>query len=183
MVYGTSSNLQIPDEEKELGPQERLIHVYHFTRDASQNHMVCASRPLHMSVRSWSGKLHSEEVLMRARLCQWEFSRPDLILLNQALSSFPESRTDKITVQTSELQLNYATCLHLQVQNFGEPFFLVMRDNETLGEVKERIQKKLQVPDEEFAKVGSHFSWSPRNWKDIWRVVYFSLLISSIQWF
>jgi hypothetical protein len=24
--------------------------------------------------------------------------------------------------------------------------------------VKERIQKKLQVPDEEFAKVGSHFS-------------------------
>jgi hypothetical protein len=51
MVSGTS-NLQIPDEEKELGPQERLIHVYHFTRDASQNHMVCASRPLHMSVRS-----------------------------------------------------------------------------------------------------------------------------------
>ncbi len=124
-----------------------------------------------------------KEVLMRPHFCQWEFSQPDLILLNQALSSFPESRTDRITVQSSELQLNYATCLHLQVQNFGEPFFLVMRDNETLGEVKERIQKKLQVPDEEFAKVGSHFSWSPRNWKDMWRVVYFSLLISSLQWF
>jgi hypothetical protein len=52
MVSGTSSNLQIPEEEKELGPQERLIHVYHFTRDASQNHMVCASRPLHMSFRT-----------------------------------------------------------------------------------------------------------------------------------
>ncbi|CAK9213966.1 unnamed protein product [Sphagnum troendelagicum] len=75
--YWTLRAEEIPDEEKELGPQERLIHVYHFTRDASQNHMV---------------------------------------------------------------------------QNFGEPFFLVMRDNETLGEVKERIQKKLQVPDEEFAK-------------------------------
>ncbi|CAK9212347.1 unnamed protein product [Sphagnum troendelagicum] len=75
--YWTLRAEEIPEEEKELGPQERLIHVYHFTRDASQNHMV---------------------------------------------------------------------------QNFGEPFFLVMRDNETLGEVKERIQKKLQVPDEEFAK-------------------------------
>ena len=40
-----------------------------------------------------------------------------------------------------------------QVQNFGEPFFLVIREGETLAEVKERIQKKLQVPDEEFSKV------------------------------
>uniref|UniRef100_A0A2N9EU99 ubiquitinyl hydrolase 1 n=1 Tax=Fagus sylvatica TaxID=28930 RepID=A0A2N9EU99_FAGSY len=39
-----------------------------------------------------------------------------------------------------------------QVQNFGEPFFLVIREGETLAEVKERIQKKLQVPDEEFSK-------------------------------
>ena len=40
-----------------------------------------------------------------------------------------------------------------QVQNFGEPFFLVIREGETLAEVKVRIQKKLQVPDEEFSKV------------------------------
>jgi ubiquitin carboxyl-terminal hydrolase 7 len=38
-----SLDVQIPEEEKELGPQDRLIHVYHFTRDASQNHMVCSS--------------------------------------------------------------------------------------------------------------------------------------------
>ena len=38
--------LQIPDEEKDLGPQDRLIHVYHFTRDASQNHMVTVSSSL-----------------------------------------------------------------------------------------------------------------------------------------
>jgi hypothetical protein len=31
---------QVPEEEKDLGSQDRLIHVYHFTRDASQNHMV-----------------------------------------------------------------------------------------------------------------------------------------------
>lgn len=31
---------QIPEEEKNLGPQDRLIHVYHFTKDASQNQMV-----------------------------------------------------------------------------------------------------------------------------------------------
>lgn len=40
-----------------------------------------------------------------------------------------------------------------QVQNFGEPIFLVIHEGETLAEIKVRIQKKLQVPDEEFAKV------------------------------
>lgn len=40
-----------------------------------------------------------------------------------------------------------------QVQNFGEPFFLVIHEGETLAEIKVRIQKRLQVPDEVFAKV------------------------------
>lgn len=43
--------------------------------------------------------------------------------------------------------------LQQQVQNFGEPFFLVIHEGETLEEVKVRVQKKLQVPDEEFSKV------------------------------
>ncbi|KAL4385931.1 hypothetical protein GQ457_09G027490 [Hibiscus cannabinus] len=68
--------LEIPEEEKNLGPHDRLIHVYHFLKDTTQN----------------------------------------------------------------------------QVQNFGEPFFLVIHETETLAEVKVRIQKRLQVPDEEFAK-------------------------------
>ncbi|GAU14502.1 hypothetical protein TSUD_250440 [Trifolium subterraneum] len=69
---------KIPEEEKNLGPHDRLIHVYHFTKDTTQNQM--------------------------------------------------------------------------QIQNFGEPFFLVIHECETLAEIKVRIQKKLQVPDEEFAK-------------------------------
>ncbi|KAI3938566.1 hypothetical protein MKW98_016071 [Papaver atlanticum] len=39
-----------------------------------------------------------------------------------------------------------------RVNNFGEPFILVIHEGETLDAVKLRIQKKLQVPDEEFAK-------------------------------
>lgn len=39
------------------------------------------------------------------------------------------------------------------MQNFGDPFFLVIHEGETLADIKLRIQKKLQVPDEEFAKV------------------------------
>ncbi|KAI3910726.1 hypothetical protein MKW92_029235 [Papaver armeniacum] len=46
-------------------------------------------------------------------------------------------------------------------RNFGEPFFLVIHEGETLDVVKLRIQKKLQVPDEEFAK---------------WKVAFFSSL-------
>ncbi|PON82551.1 Ubiquitin carboxyl-terminal hydrolase, C-terminal, partial [Trema orientale] len=42
--------------------------------------------------------------------------------------------------------------VHNQIQNFGEPFFLVIREDETLAEIKKRIQKKLRVPNEKFAK-------------------------------
>ncbi|XP_057507402.1 ubiquitin C-terminal hydrolase 13-like isoform X2 [Actinidia eriantha] len=75
--YWTLRAEEIPEEEKSLGPRDRLIHVYHFTKETAQNHMI---------------------------------------------------------------------------QNFGEPFFLVIHDGETLAEVKLRIQKKLQVPVEEYAK-------------------------------
>ncbi|KAG6434216.1 hypothetical protein SASPL_105839 [Salvia splendens] len=67
---------KIPQEEKNLGPNDRLIHVYHFMKDTTQN----------------------------------------------------------------------------QVHNFGDPFFLAINDNETLGDIKMRLQKKLHVPDEEFSK-------------------------------
>ncbi|CAL0307513.1 unnamed protein product [Lupinus luteus] len=76
--YWTLRAEEIPEEEKNLGPHNRLIHVYHFTKDTAQNQM--------------------------------------------------------------------------QIQNFGEPFFLVIHEGETLDEIKVRIQKKLQVPDDEFAK-------------------------------
>ncbi|CAI8597772.1 unnamed protein product [Vicia faba] len=76
--YWTLRAEEIPEEEKNIGPQDRLIHVYHFTKDTAQNQM--------------------------------------------------------------------------QIQNFGDPFFLVIHEGEALSEIKERIQKKLQVPDEEFSK-------------------------------
>ncbi|KAK1419677.1 hypothetical protein QVD17_28933 [Tagetes erecta] len=68
---------EIPEEEKDLNPQDRVIHVCHFMEDTTQKQ---------------------------------------------------------------------------QVQYFGEPFFLVIREDDTLADVKVRIQKKLQVPDEEFTK-------------------------------
>uniref|UniRef100_A0A0V0IYF8 ubiquitinyl hydrolase 1 n=1 Tax=Solanum chacoense TaxID=4108 RepID=A0A0V0IYF8_SOLCH len=77
--YWTLRAEEIPEEEKNLGPLDRLIHVYHFTKDTTQNQAQ-------------------------------------------------------------------------HVQNFGEPFFLVIHEGETLAEVKPRIQRKLQVPDEEFSK-------------------------------
>ena len=75
--YWTLRADEIPEEEKNIGPNDRLIHVYHFTKETVQNQ---------------------------------------------------------------------------QVQNFGDPFFLVIHEGETLEEIKTRIQKKLRVPDEDFAK-------------------------------
>ncbi|XP_038987969.1 ubiquitin carboxyl-terminal hydrolase 12-like isoform X2 [Phoenix dactylifera] len=93
--YWTLRAEEVPEEEKNLGPHDRLIHVYHFMKDTSQNQMV---------------KNHTDSAL-----------------------------------QKEDPSLN-------KVQNFGEPFFLVIHEGETLAEVKVRIQKKLQVPDEEFSK-------------------------------
>ncbi|KAL3838137.1 hypothetical protein ACJIZ3_022728 [Penstemon smallii] len=76
--YWTLRAEEIPEEEKNLGPHDRLIHVYHFVKDTAQN--------------------------------------------------------------------------QVQIQNFGDPFFLAIHEGETLAEVKIRIQKRLQVPDEEFSK-------------------------------
>ncbi|PIN20240.1 Ubiquitin carboxyl-terminal hydrolase [Handroanthus impetiginosus] len=76
--YWTLRAEEVPEEEKNLGPHDRLIHVYHFMKDTAQNQN--------------------------------------------------------------------------QVQNFGDPFFLVIHEGETLADVKVRIQKKLRVPDEEFSK-------------------------------
>ncbi|XP_047333400.1 ubiquitin C-terminal hydrolase 12-like isoform X1 [Impatiens glandulifera] len=77
--YWTLRAEEIPEEEKNIGPHDRLIHVYHFMKDTAQNQAQ-------------------------------------------------------------------------QVQNFGDPFFLVIHEGETLAEVKLRIQKKLQLQDEEFSK-------------------------------
>ncbi|KAI5394667.1 ubiquitin C-terminal hydrolase 12 [Lathyrus oleraceus] len=76
--YWTLRAEEVPEDEKNLGPHDRMIHVYHFLKDTAQNQM--------------------------------------------------------------------------HVQNFGDPFFLVIREGETLAEVKLRVQKKLQVPNEEFLK-------------------------------
>ncbi|KAK0592466.1 hypothetical protein LWI29_019700 [Acer saccharum] len=76
--YWTLRAEEIPEDQKNLGPHDRLIHVYHFMRDTAQN--------------------------------------------------------------------------QVQVQNFGEPFFLLIHEGETLADIKVRIQEKLQVPDEEFSK-------------------------------
>uniref|UniRef100_J3NDH9 ubiquitinyl hydrolase 1 n=1 Tax=Oryza brachyantha TaxID=4533 RepID=J3NDH9_ORYBR len=75
--YWTLRAEEIPEEETNLGPHDRLIHVYHFMKDPNQNQ---------------------------------------------------------------------------QIQNFGDPFLLVIREGETAAEILERIQRKLRVPDEEFSK-------------------------------
>ncbi|KAL8214408.1 hypothetical protein R6Q57_003857 [Mikania cordata] len=74
--YWTLRAEEIPEEEKNLGPEDRLIHVYHFNKDINQ----------------------------------------------------------------------------MQPQNFGDPFYLVIHEGETLADVKTRIQKKLHVSDDEFSK-------------------------------
>jgi ubiquitin carboxyl-terminal hydrolase 7 len=38
--YWTLRAEEIPEEEKNLGPNDRLIHVYHFTKESAQNQVI-----------------------------------------------------------------------------------------------------------------------------------------------
>ncbi|GJY00146.1 ubiquitin carboxyl-terminal hydrolase 12-like protein [Tanacetum coccineum] len=60
----------------------------------------------------------------------------------------------ELSHQNAELRLLevFYHKIYLQVQNFGKPFILVIRDYETLAELKVHIQIKLHVPNEEFCK-------------------------------
>lgn len=65
-----------------------------------------------------------------------------------------------------------------QIQNFGDPFFLVIHEGEALSEIKVRIQKKLQVPDEEFSKVSPYLPWLLFVTVVAFEVILFCLTIS-----
>ncbi|KAL5568701.1 hypothetical protein UlMin_025276, partial [Ulmus minor] len=102
----------------------RLLEVFY--------HKIYKIFPLHEKIKNINDqywKLRAEEIPEEEK----DFSPPDLLI---HVYHFMKDTT-----------LN-----HVQIQNFGEPFFLVIREHETLAEVKARIQKKLQVPHEEFAK-------------------------------
>ncbi|KAL4560643.1 hypothetical protein LXL04_032796 [Taraxacum kok-saghyz] len=98
--YWTLRAEEIPEEEKDLGPTDRLIHVYHFTIKTA----------------------HNQTVLRKPKI--------------RGGMTYPDP---------------CPTVLQ-QLQNFGDPFFMKIRIHETLGDVKLRIQKKLQVPNDEFSK-------------------------------
>lgn len=101
--------VQIPEEEKNIGLNDRLIHVYHFMKDINQAQVV---RLFELYVKT----------------------------------SFQNYEYDISTKNWPYFALQ-------QIQNFGDPFFLLVREGETLAEVKKRIQIKLQVSAEEFSKV------------------------------
>jgi ubiquitin carboxyl-terminal hydrolase 7 len=50
------------------------------------------------------------------------------------------------------LLLNHLSQSFQHIDYYGEPFFFLIRDGETLSDIKVRIQKKLLVSDEQFAK-------------------------------
>ncbi|KQK09967.1 ubiquitin carboxyl-terminal hydrolase 13 isoform X2 [Brachypodium distachyon] len=51
------------------------------------------------------------------------------------------------------------------IQYYGDPFFFLLRDGETLSAVKVRIQKKFQVPEEQFLKWKfAHFAYNRQEY-------------------
>lgn len=62
--------LQIPEEEKNLGPQDRVIHVYHFTWDTAEDQMVwiVSARHLYMRLSRYAVEFIYMLVITRYRI-------------------------------------------------------------------------------------------------------------------
>lgn len=52
LLNGFHLYLQIPEEEKNLGPHDCLIHVYHFMNEENQNHVVISDLSLSCKLNS-----------------------------------------------------------------------------------------------------------------------------------
>ncbi|KAH7332209.1 hypothetical protein KP509_20G075300 [Ceratopteris richardii] len=61
-------------------------------------------------------------------------------------------RAEEISDEEEQLGPQDQLIHNQMIQNFGEPFFLVIKEDETLACVKDRIKNKLDVPDDEFSK-------------------------------
>lgn len=79
--YWTLRAEEVPEEEKNIGPQDRLIHVYHFTKDASQNHMVQNfGEPFFLAIHEGETLAEvKERVKMKLHVpdeefCKWNFA-------------------------------------------------------------------------------------------------------------
>ncbi|KAI3938560.1 hypothetical protein MKW98_016065 [Papaver atlanticum] len=91
---------------------------------------------MHLNDQYWSGTLRAEEIL------------------EEEENLGPEDRLISVCHFTKDAN---------GLKHFGEPFLLAVHEGETLDAVKMRIQKKLQVPDEEFVKWKfAYLSWMGR---------------------
>ncbi|KAK2449093.1 ubiquitin carboxyl-terminal hydrolase [Trifolium repens] len=109
--------------------QLRLLEISH--------HKILQIIPVHEKLKNISSQLTAEEIAEKETNLG-----PD-----DQLISVCHFRQNKPLEGTSQNQLNY-----LSIENFGDPFLLVILGGETLASIKLRIQEKLQVTNEEFSK-------------------------------
>ena len=101
---------------------------------------------------SWS--LFSKIFRFQRRNCKWILTvKPYTYTTSHGMSHKIRWYLATSVIKIQLFVFSVLLMLHFQLQNFGEPFFMVVRENETLATLKERLKKKLQVRDEEFAKV------------------------------
>lgn len=83
----------------------------------------------------------------------------DPSMTQQIVYRFEEIPRDELDLASDELLVPVSHFFKDVYSVFGIPFFIRIKQGESYGKLKERIQKRLSVPDKEWEKV-SKYSWS-----------------------
>jgi len=101
-----------------------------------------------------SGKLRLLEIISYKILAvqKEELALDHLVVGGTKTYRVEEIPADELNIPSDELLVPVAHFQKEMYQTFGIPFLLKIKDNEPFSDVKERIQRKLDIPDKEYEK-------------------------------
>jgi len=101
-----------------------------------------------------SGKLRLLEIISYKILAvqKEDLALDHLVVGGTKTYRIEEIPSEEVSIPTDELLVPVAHFQKEMYQTFGMPFLLKIKDNELFSEVKERIQKKLDVPEKDYEK-------------------------------
>ncbi|KAK0051801.1 ubiquitin carboxyl-terminal hydrolase 7 [Biomphalaria pfeifferi] len=133
--------------------EERELVLYPNKNGKVQDLLEEAKKQVELS-ESGSGKLRLLEIISYKILAvqKEDLALDHLVIGGTKTYRIEEIPADEVTMAADELLIPVAHFQKEMYQTFGIPFLLKIKDNEPFSAVKERIQKKLDIPDKEFEK-------------------------------
>ncbi|CAL1543671.1 unnamed protein product [Lymnaea stagnalis] len=132
---------------------ERELVLYPNKNGKVQDLLEEAKKQVELS-ENGSGKLRLLEIISYKILAvqKEDLALDHLVIGGTKTYRIEEIPAEEVNMGAEELLIPVAHFQKEMYQTFGIPFLLKIKDNEPFSAVKDRIQKKLDIPDKEFEK-------------------------------